>query len=196
MVPGWASMRAKGPRRRPASFDGVGRAHGQTERMNRVVAIVGVVGLLAALGAVLWWRSGTPERSPGGPVVSVNSAPAGAAILIAGKEVGRTPWFADNVWPSVPVAFELVLPGYRRAEGTFMGGVEARVELVLVRAKPKRVRVSDAGVVVDAGVLEVELDDDGDDFEVERHKVGPLRPRAPEFKDEDLDKEAGEARVK
>lgn len=165
--------------------------------MNRVVVIVGVVVLLGVIGAVLWWKTGSTERSPGGPVVSVNSTPAGAAILIAGKEVGRTPWFADNAWPNVPIAFELVLPGYRRASGTFQGGVEARVELVLTRAKTKKVVVvTDAGIIVDAGVLEVELDDDGDDFEVERHKVGPLRPRAPEFKDEDLDKEADEARVK
>ncbi len=88
-----------------------------------------------------------PESTPGGqtegttrrrvptpaPTLLVLSEPSGAKVLIAGSEVGVTPWAGDNVWPAQPIKIEVRMPGYKPWVGTTMGGKQATLEATLKR---------------------------------------------------------------
>lgn len=142
-----------------------------------------VLAVLVVLGLGGWWWSRSSSDANGRGVLSIVTTPSGARLTIAGREVGATPYFADNTSPPGPVDYLLELKGYRTVRGTFDGGQDAKLEVTLVRRAVKRV------LQVDAGVVEIELDDPVDDTPL--HTRGPLRPPDPEeFVDEDLAKEA------
>jgi len=72
-------------------------------------------------------RVGTPA-----PTLLVLSEPSGATVLVAGSEVGVTPWAGDNVWPSKePLRVEVRKPGYKPWVGLTMGGQQATLEATL-----------------------------------------------------------------
>lgn len=150
-----------------------------------IIAGAAALGVLV-VGAAVWWTM-KPVEGPSHGTVSIVTTPPGATLSIAGKEVGATPFFADNTWQG-EVPFELTKRGYRSWAGTFPGGRETRVEVTLVQ---KKRRALDAGAG-DAGDLAIEFDDEvkiEDDRPL--HPRGPLRPAEPtEFVDEDLDREA------
>ena len=153
-------------------------AFGQTDGMRLGVVIVVVVVLV--VGGVWWWSQSTQTTSASG-VVRVTSVPSGASVTLAGKDVGSTPYFSDNSW-SGTVTVALSLPGYRKWTGSFEGGRDVKLEVSLVRKRVRKV------MQVDAGVIEVELDEEE---EAPRHTKGPLRPPEPtEFVDDDLEAEA------
>jgi hypothetical protein len=161
------------------------RAGGERlEPMPRALIALAAVGVLGAAAAV--WMAAGRSHPPAHGMLSIVSTPAGATLTIAGKDVGTTPYFADNAWAG-EVVFRVSKPGYRTAEGTFEGGREQRHEVVLTRKK--------AGRAVDAGQADsVEVEFDGEvtiDDHQPLHRRGPLRPPEPtEFVDEDLDREA------
>lgn len=68
-------------------------------------------------------REGTPA-----PTLLVLSDPSGATVLVAGSEVGVTPWAGDNVWPKEPLKIEVRKAGYRPWVGMTMGGQQATME--------------------------------------------------------------------
>ncbi|HZJ52649.1 MAG TPA: PEGA domain-containing protein [Myxococcaceae bacterium] len=69
-------------------------------------------------------RVGTPA-----PTLLVLSEPAGATVLVAGTEVGLTPWAGDNVWPSrEPLRIEVRKAGYQPWVGIALGGQQATLE--------------------------------------------------------------------
>jgi hypothetical protein len=68
-------------------------------------------------------RVGTPA-----PTLLVLSEPAGATVLVAGTEVGVTPWAGDNVWPKEPLRIEVRKAGYKPWVGLTMGGQQATLE--------------------------------------------------------------------
>jgi hypothetical protein len=69
-------------------------------------------------------RVGTPA-----PTLLVLSEPAGATVLVAGTEVGKTPWAGDNVWPSKePLRIEVRKAGYQPWVGITTGGQQATLE--------------------------------------------------------------------
>lgn len=68
------------------------------------------------------------ENHPG--VVIIDSQPSGASVIIAGRSVGTTPWATDNTY-SGNVKFELSLPGYQRAAGSFVGRQDTKVRVTL-----------------------------------------------------------------
>lgn len=154
---------------------------GQTVGMQRVALVIAVVVMGLVVGGVWWWRAQAGESTSASGVLSVTSVPSGASVIVAGKEVGHTPFFSDNRW-SGSVAVELVLPGFRTWAGTFEGGRDAKIDAKLVRKKTRKV------MQVDAGVIELDLDEED---EAPRHTKGPLRPPEPtEFVDDDLEAEA------
>jgi PEGA domain len=73
-------------------------------------------------------REGTPA-----PTLLVLSDPSGATVLIAGTEVGVTPWAGDNVWPKEPLKIEVRKAGYKPWVGMTMGGQQATLEANLKR---------------------------------------------------------------
>lgn len=154
---------------------------GQTGVMQRVALVIAVVVVALVAGGVFWWRARGVESTSAAGLLSVTSSPSGAAVMVEGKEVGRTPYFSDNRWGG-SVAIEVSAPGYRKWSGTFEGGRDAKVEVTLARKKLRKV------TQVDAGVIELDLDEEE---EAPRHTKGPLRPPEPtEFVDDDLDREA------
>lgn len=69
-------------------------------------------------------REGTPA-----PTLLILSDPSGATVLVAGTEVGVTPWAGDNVWPSKePLRVEVRKAGYRPWVGLTQGGQQATLE--------------------------------------------------------------------
>lgn len=68
-------------------------------------------------------RVGTPA-----PTLLVLSDPSGATVLVAGAEVGVTPWAGDNVWPKEPLKIEIRKAGYKPWVGMTMGGQQATME--------------------------------------------------------------------
>ena len=69
-------------------------------------------------------RQGTPA-----PTLLVLSDPSGATVLVAGTEVGVTPWAGDNVWPSKePLRVEVRKAGYKPWMGLTQGGKQAMLE--------------------------------------------------------------------
>ena len=69
-------------------------------------------------------RQGTPA-----PTLLVLSDPSGATVLVAGTEVGITPWAGDNVWPSKePLRVEVRKAGYKPWVGLTQGGQQATLE--------------------------------------------------------------------
>jgi hypothetical protein len=160
-----------------------------------VLIIAGAVVALGAVAAVVWKQG---DATGPQPTVAVTTTPSGATVIVNGKDVGTTPWFADNTWQgAVPV--EVSLPGFRPWKGSFVGGSEQRVEVTLQRLGKKKVsRVEDAGVVE----VEVEMTEPDIDPEALPHKKGPLRPPdagAPadqDFVDQDLDREAADQHVR
>lgn len=154
---------------------------GQTVGMQRVALVIAVVVMGLVVGGVWWWRARAVESAGASGLLSVTSVPSGASVIVAGKEVGQTPFFSDNRWNG-SVAVELVLPGFRTWAGTFEGGRDAKIDAKLVRKKTRKV------MQVDAGVIELDLDEEE---EAPRHTKGPLRPPEPtEFVDDDLETEA------
>jgi serine/threonine-protein kinase len=73
-------------------------------------------------------RVGTPA-----PTLLVLSEPSGATVLIAGTEVGVTPWAGDNVWPREPLRIEVRKAGYKPWQGVALGGTQATLEASLRR---------------------------------------------------------------
>ena len=147
----------------------------------RIAGVIGVVVVMLAGGGIWWWRQPSSAALPEQGVLRVTTVPSGATVTIAGTEVGRTPYFSDNQWFGV-VTIALSLPGYRNWSGTFEGGRDVKVEVALVRKKTRKV------MQVDAGVIEIDLDEEDD---APRHTKGPLQPPEPtEFVDDDLDREA------
>ncbi len=145
--------------------------------------LAGVVVLVIVAGGGGWWWFRSASEAPAPGLLSIVTTPAGARLTIGGREVGHTPYFADNTGPAGPVEYLLELEGYRSVRGTFDGGQAAQLAVTLVRKTLKRV------IQVDAGVVEIELDEPEDDTPL--HTRGPLRPAQPEeFVDEDLAKEA------
>jgi hypothetical protein len=71
-------------------------------------------------------RVGTPA-----PTLLVLSDPSGATVLIAGTEVGVTPWAGDNVWPKEPLKIEVRKAGYKPWVGMTIGGQQATMEASL-----------------------------------------------------------------
>ncbi|MBL8921651.1 MAG: PEGA domain-containing protein [Myxococcaceae bacterium] len=151
-----------------------------------IIAGAAAAGVLM-VGAASWWAT-RPAEGPAHGTLSLVTTPPGATLTIAGKEVGTTPYFADNTWQG-EVPFEVTKRGYRSWAGTFPGGRETRVEVTLVQKKARR--VADAGQG-DAGEVAIEFDDEvriEDDRPL--HPRGPLRPPEPAgFVDEDLEREA------
>jgi eukaryotic-like serine/threonine-protein kinase len=68
-------------------------------------------------------RVGTPA-----PTLLILSEPTGATVLVAGTEVGVTPWAGDNVWPKEPLKIEVRKAGYRPWVGMTIGGQQATLE--------------------------------------------------------------------
>jgi serine/threonine-protein kinase len=69
-------------------------------------------------------REGTPA-----PTLLVLSDPSGATVLVAGTEVGVTPWAGDNVWPAKePLRIEVRKAGYKSWVGLTQGGRQATLE--------------------------------------------------------------------
>lgn len=74
-------------------------------------------GLLDQLGA---------ERPP----ILISSEPAGATILIGGKNIGQTPWAGENLWAGdTPVVLQLA--GFKRWEGKIKGGQPVTLDIRL-----------------------------------------------------------------
>lgn len=71
-------------------------------------------------------RVGTPA-----PTLLVLSEPSGATVLVAGTEVGVTPWAGDNVWPREPLRIEVRKAGYAPWQGVTMGGKEDTLQATL-----------------------------------------------------------------
>ena len=62
-------------------------------------------------------REGTPA-----PTLLILSDPSGATVLVAGTEVGVTPWAGDNVWPSKePLRVEVRKAGLQALGGAHPG---------------------------------------------------------------------------
>ncbi len=100
------------------------------------------LGVLAALGAGVVLlrpqlddlRRTTNARLRTTTVLTIQSQPEGATVIIDGAELGTTPLVMDNIYPaqqSVPV--RLTLPGHKPWKGTFTGGQSANVEARLER---------------------------------------------------------------
>jgi eukaryotic-like serine/threonine-protein kinase len=112
-------------------------------KSNRVLEILAVVVLLAAgtLIALHFLRAPAPGRpslagsAPSGvPVLTIDSVPPGAVVLLDGAEVGRTPYLATNEFGAgAMVHLRIVRPGYKTWEGTFRGGLDVRVTARLRR---------------------------------------------------------------
>lgn len=67
-------------------------------------------------------------------VLSIDSIPSGAQVLINEVEVGQTPLVRENDYLSgAQVQVRLVRRGYRPWTGTFVGGSETRIEARLVK---------------------------------------------------------------
>jgi serine/threonine-protein kinase len=104
------------------------------------------LGIVAGM-AVGGWRAwpllkamlpGTPEvqkRAPAAPtnILSLESVPEGATVLIGGKAVGETPLYLENVYPSEDITVTLTKPGFKPWSGTFRGGKSASVHAPLRR---------------------------------------------------------------
>jgi hypothetical protein len=73
-------------------------------------------------------RIGTPA-----PALLIMSEPSGATVLVGGREVGRTPWAGDNVWPEGPLRVELRKAGYRSWAATTEGGAQRTIDATLRR---------------------------------------------------------------
>jgi hypothetical protein len=107
-----------------------------------LVALVVVAGLAGA-GWLFWpqLRRLADEHAPGvlparrTHVLSIESVPEGATVLINGREVGTTPVLMENDYPPRDIPLELRLPGHAPWKGSFRGGDEARVS---VRLEPRK----------------------------------------------------------
>jgi hypothetical protein len=76
----------------------------------------------------------TPAGTMG--TVLIFSDPDGAQVKIGETVVGVTPFAADNVWPG-DVHYEISAPGRQTKRGTFAGGGDAQVKVVLPRLRAK-----------------------------------------------------------
>lgn len=110
-------------------------------RWGRAVVALAVVAVLAGGGAWLWTRRATLLReplaalgmAPASPMLTIHSEPAGASVLVNGKELGTTPLALDNVYPDEAIPVQLKLKGYRPWKGTFRGGQPAQLDVKLQR---------------------------------------------------------------
>lgn len=150
--------------------------------------LVGLAVLLVGAVGLVVWRSVEPRPSGSRGVLSINSTPTGAQVVVGETVLGQTPYFADNTFPPGPHEAVISLKGFRTERLAFDGRFEAKLDVTLRRLVTKRVEApADSGApVVEIEVVDVEIDP-----EARRHTKGPLRPPEPkEFVDEDLDKEA------
>ncbi len=108
-----------------------------------------VVAILAAIGVGLWLGRGSLKSSlaevagklpgaagkapPGAIVVTFESEPSGARVVVAGQELGVTPLSVDNDYPEAAIDVRMEKAGYRPWRGTFDGGKAQRVNAKLSR---------------------------------------------------------------
>nr|WP_277989534.1 serine/threonine-protein kinase [Corallococcus sp. NCSPR001] len=130
-------LEERGPRAEssPSEFEPVvpSRPRG---RWGAAVALLGTAAVLAAGALFVWPRYELQVlRALGLPsaVLSVQSEPSGATVLVDGVEVGVTPLVMDNTYPARSVPVQLKLKGYRVWTGSFMGGKKSDVTAELKR---------------------------------------------------------------
>jgi serine/threonine-protein kinase len=98
------------------------------------------LGVLVALGAGVVvlrpWLEGqlrvANARVRTATVLTIQSQPAGATVIIDGAELGTTPLVMDNIYPAeqrIPV--RLTLPGHKPWKGSFTGGQPALLDVKL-----------------------------------------------------------------
>jgi serine/threonine-protein kinase len=106
-------------------------------KLGRLVTAVLVVAALGGGGVWLWPRiQPSLKRAMGSgaaPMVSIQSEPEGATVLVDGTPVGETPLMMDNVYPERPIPVQLKRKGYRVWTGTFAGGEAATLDVRLQR---------------------------------------------------------------
>jgi hypothetical protein len=103
-------------------------------RRRAVKWIIGLVlagaAALAVFALVPGIQRQLPLPTPTKGMLIIYSEPSGAAVRIAGKPVGNTPWAADNLW-SGEVKYEISANGYKSKWGTFRGGEDVKLDVTL-----------------------------------------------------------------
>jgi hypothetical protein len=102
-----------------------------------VMASAFVVPLLAIEGhkAYVRWRDGDAKAQG---LIMIDSVPVGSRVIIAGKDVGPTPYVAPNrVPPGESVEVRVEYPGAQEWVGTIQGGVNVTLTAEL-QAQPAK----------------------------------------------------------
>jgi hypothetical protein len=90
-----------------------------------ILGAVIAVPLAARWGLQRWNDYQLRSAKPSGLII-IDSVPSLARVFIDGKEVGRTPYLAPNLFqPGSTVPVRIVYPGAQEWVGTIPGGVEA-----------------------------------------------------------------------
>jgi eukaryotic-like serine/threonine-protein kinase len=115
-------------------------------RVPGIVIFLIIIGLLAAGGFLAWPKlrgelpsilSAVPlisqPKHPIALVVTFDSEPSGARVIVAGQDLGVTPLSIDNDYPEAAIDVRMEKTGYRPWKGTFEGGKPQRVTAELKR---------------------------------------------------------------
>jgi eukaryotic-like serine/threonine-protein kinase len=101
--------------------------------------------LAAAVGGGVWawpWlkaflpgpaTEALKRAAPPTDILSLDSEPDGANVLIGGKQVGQTPMYLENIYPEEDIPITISKPGFKSWTGTFRGGKSASVHAPLSR---------------------------------------------------------------
>ncbi|WP_239013911.1 protein kinase domain-containing protein [Archangium violaceum] len=84
---------------------------------------------LRPLLARLRESTGTKEM----PLLSIQSEPSGALVIVDGVELGTTPLVIDNTYPEGEISVKLTLKGYKPWKSRFTGGQPVSLEAKLRR---------------------------------------------------------------
>lgn len=125
----------------------------------------GITALCVGLGALTMLLGPTVvgvDRAAPGQVLFM-STPLGAVVRIEAHEIGSTPVAVDNRWKG-PTGFDMSLPGYITAVGSFEGGETATLHMELVK-----LGAAGAASVIDGGVAPT----DSPDASLDDAKVRP-----------------------
>ncbi|WNG45238.1 protein kinase [Archangium minus] len=67
------------------------------------------------------------------PLLSIQSEPSGALVIVDGVELGTTPLVIDNTYPEQDIPVKLTLKGYKSWKSKFTGGQPVALEVKLKR---------------------------------------------------------------